>query len=262
MLITPPEYEKQLEALEKALGRKKTIHVNTADEITRVRAVVTTWFQTLRPLVASRGLPVENLEAVDVHLRQCMGLTLARSARSRYRSLIQQASRQFKRCILLALSTETSKHSLDASAESVVYRLSQVSPTLAARYRQVHLDLGDKGRLSYRGTANELRETLRELLERLAPDEQVIRQPWYKPIEDRREPTQQQRARYTLETRGAGSRVQDVANGTLTVVEEGLAKLVRDTYSRTSLAAHTSQDIEEIRKILRHFDALVHDLCG
>ncbi|MCU1298448.1 MAG: hypothetical protein JWO91_2726 [Acidobacteriaceae bacterium] len=75
-------------------------------------------------------------------------------------------------------------------------------------------------------------------------------------------PTHQQRARYILKKKGAGARIHDVADQSLEVVEEGLSKLVLDMYSRTSVASHTAQDLQEIRKQVRYFDAIIHDLCG
>jgi len=131
--------------------------------------------------------------------------------------------------------------------------------------QQVRRDVEDPLRVSYRGTANELREILRELLSRLAPDEEVMSQPWFAPRSEAgasAHPTRQQRARFILEKRGAGSKVKDVAEGALSLVEEGLSKLVTDMYSRTSAASHTAQDVKEIKKQVRYFDALVHDLCG
>ena len=260
--MTPEDYEQQLEALEKSLSRSKARHVNTAGEISRVRAVVTTWFETLRPLVALRGIRKENLEAIDAVLKECVELTVQRSFRRRYRTLIRKASQVFKRQIVLALTTQTNPSLMDAAAQAVAQKLAQLSPALAASYRQIYLDLADTGRLSYRGTANELREILREVLERLAPEQEILAQSWYQPVEGRQEPTRQQRARYILERRGAGSKAGEVATQTLTTVDKGLAKLVSDMYSRAAAAAHTSQDIAEIRRILGYFNPLIHDLCG
>jgi hypothetical protein len=144
--------------------------------------------------------------------------------------------------------------------------LEKVHPELASSYKQVLRDLEDVTRLSYRGTANELREILREVLARLAPDDEVASQSWFVSSgnkgDEAKRPTHQQRARYILERKGAGSRVHDVAEGSLQQVDEGLSKLVRDMYSRTSVASHTAQDLQEIKKEVMYFDGLIHDLCG
>jgi hypothetical protein len=62
--------------------------------------------------------------------------------------------------------------------------------------------------------------------------------------------------------RANGVTMHDVAEGSLGFVDETLAKLVRNMYSRTSVASHTSQDLNEIKNLVRYFDVLIHDLCG
>ena len=53
--------------------------------------------------------------------------------------------------------------------------LDRVIPTTALSYKQALQDLNGQNRFSYRGTAAELREVLRELLDYLAPDTEVLR---------------------------------------------------------------------------------------
>ncbi len=149
----------------------------------------------------------------------------------------------------------------DPQVQTTIRLLEMVNPELANAYRQVRRDLEDVTRLSYRGTANELREILREVLVKLAPDSAVVARPWFVAMTDTGKPTHQQRAKYILEKKGAGSEVHTVAEQSLDVVEEGLSKLVRGIYSRTSVASHTGQDLDEIRKQVRYFDPLIHDLC-
>ncbi len=262
MVISPAEYERQLELLLKALSRRSAAHVNTADEISQVRAVVTTWFETLRPGLAAQGIAGANLRRVDEPLRSCMELTTNRSLRRRYRALLRSATRKFKQSVIVEAATKTDELGMDPAAAQVAEKLARVASALSASYQQVHRDLRDSGRLSYRGTANELREALRELLDRLAPEDEVVKQRWFNVATSSGRPTHQQRARFVLEQRGAGSRILDVANESISIVEDGLARLVREMYNRTSAAAHTSQDAEEIRKMIRYFDALVVDLAG
>jgi hypothetical protein len=154
----------------------------------------------------------------------------------------------------------------EPQAEAVAELLAGVHPELSNSYKQILRDLQDVTRLSYRGTANEMREILREVLVRLAPDAQVASQAWFAQAQaangETRRPTQQQRARYILEKKGCGTKVHDVAEGSLQTVDEALSRLVRDMYSRTSVAAHTAQDLQEIKRQVMYFDALIHDLCG
>jgi hypothetical protein len=54
---------------------------------------------------------------------------------------------------------------------------------------------------TFRGTASELREALRETLDHLAPDEDVMKAPGFKLERDRKAPTQKQKVRFILRSR-------------------------------------------------------------
>ena len=56
-------------------------------------------------------------------------------------------------------------------------------------------------RISYKGTIAELREILREVLDYLAPDKEVIATPGFKLEKDRFTPTMKQRVRHVLRSR-------------------------------------------------------------
>ena len=132
---------------------------------------------------------------------------------------------------------------------------------LAASYLQIHLDLADDSRQSYKGTANELRETLRAALELLAPDGDVKRQPWYQNDAKKTHPTHRERARYALERRGASGSL-DLQSQAIVTIEEGVAQLARELYTSASAAAHVGQEREAIRRLLGYLNPLLSDLCG
>ena len=137
--------------------------------------------------------------------------------------------------------------------------LKNISEVLANSYAQIKIDIQDDSRLSWAGTAHEIRQLLSTLLETLAPDEEVIKQPWYKQEPQTKGPTQKQRTRYLLQTREAGSKVQEVADQ-VTNLDEWIGNIVRATYSRASDAAHRFKEQKEVLRILRYFEAFAQDL--
>lgn len=137
--------------------------------------------------------------------------------------------------------------------------LLKVSVPLASKYAQAKTDLEDDHRLSWSGSAHEIREVLRGLLEVLAPDADVTAQSWYKQDKSASGPTQKQRVRYVLRERGAGSKEQKVTEH-VDFVEDRVGDLVRATYTRASDAAHRTKDRTEVRRIVRYFEAFAHDL--
>ena len=134
-----------------------------------------------------------------------------------------------------------------------------MSEPLASKYAQVKLDVGTTDRLSWSGSAHEIREVLRGLLETLAPNQAVATELWYVQDESMSGPTPKQRVRYILRTRGSGSKEQKVAEQ-VDVMEDKIGDLVRATYTRASDVAHQTKDRREVRRIVRYFEAFAHDL--
>jgi len=134
-----------------------------------------------------------------------------------------------------------------------------VSEPLASKYAQVKLDVETTDRLSWSGSAHEIREVLRGLLEELAPQGALTKESWYVQDESTFGPTHKQRVRYILRTRGASSKEQQVAEQ-VDVIEDRIGSLVRATHTRASDAAHRTKDRREVRRIVRYFEAFAHDL--
>jgi hypothetical protein len=139
--------------------------------------------------------------------------------------------------------------------------LAAVSAPLAASYAQVREDLEDEERVSWAGTAHEVRELLATLLRELAPDKLVTATSWYRQEPDTNGPTHRQRTRFVLERQGAGSKQTAVVDE-MDVLHEKIGGLVRATYARASDAAHRMKGRTEARRIFRYFEAFAHDLLN
>jgi len=138
--------------------------------------------------------------------------------------------------------------------------LGKLSQPLALSYAQARADLeGD--RITWVSIAHEIREVLRQMLDILAPDTKVMQQNGYKQEPNTKGPTQKQRAVYILRQRGAGSSEEDMIKK-IDLVEELISGLVRDTYTRASVAAHGQKDRKEAQRLLKYFDAFAHDLLN
>ena len=126
---------------------------------------------------------------------------------------------------------------------------------------QIKRDVEDTSRVSWAGTAHEIRQLLSTLLEKLAPDQFVTTQLWYKQDPGTAQPTRKQRVRYILEMHKAGSKEQAVAD-TVADLDERIAALVTETYSRGSDAAHRYKPGSEVKRILGYFEAFAQDLLN
>lgn len=146
------------------------------------------------------------------------------------------------------------------SSNEISLALKAISPQLADSYLQIKADLDDAERLSWAGTAHEIRQILASLLDTLAPDEKVVAQPGYRRLPNTTGPTQAQRVQYILQSRvTTDSSVRKVVED-VDVVNERVSKLVRNMYGRASNAAHRFKDRVEVRRILKYFEAFLEDL--
>jgi isoleucyl-tRNA synthetase len=139
--------------------------------------------------------------------------------------------------------------------------LEQISGELSYSYIQIYKDLQDSERVSWSGTAHEIREVLTNLLRLLAPDEKVTSESWYQQVKNTSGPTQKHRVKYILLNRSAGSKERAVVKQ-VTKLDEMIEDLVRSTYKRASDAAHRHKTKSEVSRILRYFETFAIDLLN
>lgn len=133
--------------------------------------------------------------------------------------------------------------------ELITSSLDDLCPPAAASYRQGLRDLSDTERHSWRGTAAEFRESLRETLDKLAPDADVEAAPSYKTEQDAKRPTMKQKARYILKNRGLSANQIASPEDAIRIVEDSLSGLTRSVYTLSSISTHTPATREEVARI-------------
>jgi hypothetical protein len=139
--------------------------------------------------------------------------------------------------------------------------LRDVGEGIADSYIQVASDLATDDRLTWMGTAHEIREMLRGILDTLAPVEEIRKTTWYKQESGTSGPTQKQKVRYISEQKKAGSAEKKLTDD-LGVIEEKVEAFARDMYGRSSDAAHRSKNKTEAFKLLKYFEAFAFDMLG
>jgi hypothetical protein len=132
----------------------------------------------------------------------------------------------------------------------IIQTLQTLLPSAALSYEQAFLDLARNDRLSWRGPATDLRESLRETLDHLAPDSDVTSAPGYKQEKDVHGPTMKQKVRFILRNRNASKGVAATTEDAVTAVEEALGSFVRSVYTRSSISTHTPATKDEALRVL------------
>jgi hypothetical protein len=127
--------------------------------------------------------------------------------------------------------------------------LREVCPSAAAAYCQALEDLGAEKRESWRGPATDLRESLRETLDVLAPDDDVMKEPGFKLEKDAHRPTMKQKVRYILKKRGTPSGALAAPESAVQGIEDILGGIARSVYNRSSISTHTATDKKEVVRV-------------
>jgi hypothetical protein len=208
-----------------------------------------------------------SLAKLDENWQQLIRLAHGNNAKSSYLSLLRNLLRQVK-ALAVAMHAQTSplqtlwpsKMTYSQAEEILISTLDDLVPCAAQCYRQGLQDIESESRLSYRGTASEFRETLREVLDHLAPDSEVCGQPWFKQEPNRSGPTMKQKVRYILTSRGEGKTQRYPAEKSIDVIENLCGEIARAVYDRASLSTHVETTKKEVRQLKRYLDAALFDL--
>jgi hypothetical protein len=133
-------------------------------------------------------------------------------------------------------------------------------PSAAISYRQAITDLQDDKRMSFRGPALELREVLREVLDHIAPDRDVIAVPNFQLEKGRSGPTMKQKVRYILRSRGVGETNAASPEDSANAVDAIIGNLTRSVYNLGSLATHIASERRQVMQVKRYISAVLHDI--
>jgi hypothetical protein len=115
-------------------------------------------------------------------------------------------------------------------------------------------------RVSFRGPALELREVLREVLDHLAPDVDVIAAPGFRLEKDRKGPTMAQKVRFILKARGSGKTTAATPEDSVSTVDAIVGDLTRSVYTLGSIATHVASERRQVVQVKRYIDAVLHDI--
>lgn len=252
----------------------KAAHVNSAKIIEAIKKIVNDYFYIYRPLLASSGIDVQGLDSM---MQELLRLTNSRSLVSKYKGIfkslkVETASLERESLVMLSENPSRSGVLLTSHVENLIIQtLERISPSTAKSYIQVLNDLYSNDRISYRGTAGEIREVLREVLDELAPDIDVEASPGFKFEKDGKDnsklltrPTMKQKVRFILKSRGVASGAMKTPEDAVSIIEESIASLARSTYNRGSIGAHTEKGMEkpEVQQIKMYVDTVLCELLA
>jgi hypothetical protein len=250
------------EALSRSIAKIRSKQLNSKPIKERVRSFVYDYFKEFRQQYLSAGLIDERLSDIDSRMQDL----LRRTQRGTLKSVYLRCLKTLRQSLYdlevkdLTLAGERADIAGNGRYRMILDTLVKINPSSALSYEQALIDLQDENRMSWRGTAVEFRESLRELLDTMAPDKDVMGQPGFKLEENTKKPTMKQKAVFILKSRQASEKNIKAFTNAIDVAEELLGKFVRSVYDRSSVGAHTPISKNEVLRIRDYVSLALSEL--
>jgi hypothetical protein len=257
------EWWKRLDSLIRHLRRGRGAIVNSTSLRAEAKEAVQHYFRQVRPHLLQLNIGDAKIDQFDWITQYIVRLTSRGNRKSTYLRRLRELTDlrgdvEGDIEIRSASAVQPATRLTTATESAIMTTSDQVLPSSSLSYKQVLQDLGDQQRVSYRGTAAELREVLRELLDHLAPDEEVLKTT--KLEKDQKHPTMKQKTMFILKARGVGDTVRKPAEDAVAAVEDSVGSLARSVYNRGSLSTHIATTRREVLTFKGYADAVLADL--
>ena len=262
------ELKKHTELLKASVGRSKSVNINLVSLKKKTQEMVQLFFRQTRTDLIAMGFLDEALAELDKQMQALLKLSNGNSRRTYYQINLKAVikshheidSQREKIIGKINLEKITNQVCLNPTEQKILNVLKQIVPTSAFSFEQACLDLVNVGRISYRGTANELRESVRELLDHLAPDREVVSQKGFKYESGRTTPTMKQKVRFILRARNKPDTAIETPENAVARIDEAVSKLTRSVYDRSSISTHVTNSKSEILQMKMYVEGILAEL--
>jgi hypothetical protein len=258
----------RIDAFTGAISRSGALNVNSADLRQHGREVVLYYFREIKPALTRLGVTGKTLEQLDSEMQRLIGLASGKNSKATYQKLIRKIKAHRKEVetglefLIGAEAPALTQLKIGNVESAILNTLETMLPTVAASYRQALLDIQDPRRISYRGPAAEIREVVREVLDHLAPDEDVMKSAGFKLEKDQTGPTMKQKVRFILRARAVGDSARSTAESSVEHLNENVGSVGRAVYTRGSTAVHIPKPREEVLNFKLYADAVLGELLA
>jgi hypothetical protein len=260
----------QLDELRRQVSAHSAATVGRQATREQAKAAVQQYFRLSRPYLTRLSFSDEELAPLDEQIQELLRLANGVSQKTAYSKAIRAARRlldqiEVSREMRLGLASPAPSGS-DTQPSSVERAIIETLiglelPGASQGYQQALRDMEDEDRFSYRGVAAELRETVREVLDRLAPDADMKQAGT--PVEKGQSGfTQKQKVRYILRSRGVPENARKVPEESVLLIEELTASVARSVYVRGSISTHVASPLEEVRQLKLYVDGVLGELLA
>lgn len=260
---------------DKIVGLRKQINLVKGRQLrsksiqTRAKEIVHQYFRTTRTELIQMSI---DLKEIDQLMQILLELTAKESLTVVYKKTLKLIEKEIpkieiKRELFISETQlpNTDKKIITEIDRRILATLSDLIPPAALSYQQVLIDLEDKNKVSFRGTAAEIREILREVLDQLAPDKDVESSEGFLFEKDVKgnpftTPTMKQKTKFILKSRGLSKTSIKTPESVVKITEELIADFARSTYARGSLSTHVSTGRPEAKQLKSYTETILCEL--
>lgn len=250
-----------IETLQKDIKKVSSVNVNKKEVKESAVKLGTAYFNEVR----SRIPKIESnlIDNLDSSMQDLIRLGHGNNSKSSYTKTIKGIISTLKEInISIAISPKRLAN-IQPIEQKIIDTITKIVPSASLSYQQAIADLGQPiVRTSYRGTAVELRESLRETLDYLSPDEEIMKEPGFKLEPKQTKPTMKQKVRFILKSRGYGDSKRTPTEKATEIIDELFGQITRAIYDRASLATHKKSERDEAEKIKRYVDVVLLELLA
>jgi hypothetical protein len=246
------ELQDSLQQLDKRLRQTAGSQVGSISIRNETKKIVDRYFRSARQLLVDNSFPEVASADLDAEMQALLECSHHNTTVTKYRGKVKSVLSllgDLEKKALIHTMVVKKDHPLNSVDQMISETLEKILPSAALSYKQALVDLGSTSRLSWRGPAVDLREALRETLDYLAPDKQVMAQSGFKFEKDCNSPTMKQKVRYILSNRGQSKSTMETSEQAATAIEEAVGSFVRSVYSRSSVSTHTPTDKDEVLRV-------------
>ncbi len=257
-------YWSRFDALKALISHVRTVNVNKRESRESSKEIVRSYFSDIRPDLQELGIGTENL---DESMQDLLRLTNGVNARKSYQNVMrviekEHSSIEMQRAMRVGemQAGKRKRYQPTAIEANILVTLGKLLPDTAIGYKQALDDLSDPGRLSFRGTAAELREVLREVLDHMAPDSSVKSQEGFQLEKGKSSPTMKQKVHFILRSRNSPRTAMKAPEDATSIVDNWRAAFARSAYESASVSAHTLAGRREVCQLKMYVDSVLTDI--
>jgi hypothetical protein len=218
----------------------------------QTKDMVDNYFRNMRDPITN-NINKSYITILDDKMQKLLAATHKNTTVNTYKKILSNLKKHLieveKIMLLPSNNISHSKYYWDDKDKIIINTLQKIIPSAALSYKQALTDMQMSERLSWRGPATDFREALRECLDYLAPDKEVMSSTVFKLETDMKNPTMKQKAVYIFNTRNLSKSIIKTSQESIDIIEQCLASFVRSVYTRASVSTHTPTNRLEVNRI-------------